>query len=113
MSRDDAFLLDMLAGARRVLKYAGPLTHDMFNESDLHQDAIIRRLEIIGEASRQVSDEFRQEHPEIPWPAMVGMRHRLAHDYRRIDLDVIWETIQQKIPELIDQLERIMPDEKS
>jgi uncharacterized protein with HEPN domain len=112
MSRDDAYLLDMLEAARRALEYAADLTFETFSQNNRDQDAIIRRLEIVGEAARSVSEAYREDHPEIPWPAIVGMRHRLAHDYRRIDVDVVWETVQQKIPELIAQLERLVPPEE-
>ncbi|MBV8547164.1 MAG: DUF86 domain-containing protein [Acidobacteria bacterium] len=101
----------MLTAAKRVRGYAAGLTRAMFDASDRDQDAIVRRLEVIGEAARQVSKAFQQEHPEIPWPTIIGMRHRLAHDYRNVDFDVVWETVQQKIPALIVELERfVIPD---
>jgi uncharacterized protein with HEPN domain len=111
MPRDDAYLLDMLTAAKRVRDYAANLTRPMFDASDRDQDAIVRRLEVIGEAGRQVSKAFQEEHPEIPWPSIIGMRHRLAHDYRNVDANVIWETVQQKIPALIAALERLVPPE--
>jgi uncharacterized protein with HEPN domain len=112
MPRDDAYLLDMLTAAKRVRKYADSLTRAMFDASDRDQDAIVRRLEVIGEAGRQVTKAFQQEHPEISWPTIIGMRHRLAHDYRNVDLDIVWETVQQKIPALIAALEPlVIPEE--
>ncbi|HEV7484657.1 MAG TPA: DUF86 domain-containing protein [Thermoanaerobaculia bacterium] len=111
MPRDDAYLLDMLTAAKRVRDYAANLTRPMFDESDRDQDAIVRRLEVIGEAARQVSKVFLEKHPEIPWPSIIGMRHRPAHDYRNVDANVIWETVQQKIPAPIAALERLVPPE--
>jgi len=84
MWRDDAFLLDMLLAARRVLKYAQGLDFQRFENDEILQDAIVRRIQIIGEAARKISQEFKEAHPEIPWFEVIGMRHRLIHEYFRI-----------------------------
>ena len=84
MWRDDAFLLDMLLAARRVLKYAQGLDFQRFENDEILQDAIVRRIQIIGEAARKISQEFKEEHPEISWFEVIGMRHRLIHEYFRI-----------------------------
>jgi uncharacterized protein with HEPN domain len=113
MSRDDAYLLDMLISARLVAQYALGLTEDRFRRSEMHQDAIIRRLEIIGEAARHVSQETRAEHPKVEWDQMTGMRHRLAHDYRNVDLDIVWSVTTAEIPSLIAYLQHIVPPDES
>ena len=66
----------------------------------MRQDAVIRQLEIVGEASRQLSAEFRRRHDQVPWDEIVGMRNRIAHEYFDIDLDVIWEIVTHDIPTL-------------
>lgn len=66
----------------------------------MRQDAVIRQIEIIGEASRQLSNVFRNEHDHIPWTDIIGMRHRIAHDYMNVDLDIVWEVTQQDLPVL-------------
>jgi uncharacterized protein with HEPN domain len=70
--------------------------------------SIVRLLEVIGEAARGLSDEFRTQHPELPWKKMVGMRDRLIHGYYDVDLDVVWETVTEDLPGLVAKLEQIL-----
>jgi uncharacterized protein with HEPN domain len=111
MWRDEAYLLDILIAARKVLRYVSDLSRELFKEDNLRQDAVIRNLQIIGEAARKISDEFRSGHPEIPWGEIVGMRNRLVHDYSRIDVAKIWDTAQEDIPSLIRWIEPLVPPE--
>ncbi len=113
MSRDDAYLLDMLIAARRAAQFASGISENEFRNSLLHQDAIIRRLEIVGEAAGRVSDVGRVQHANIEWRKITGMRHRLAHDYRNVDLDIVWAVVTTEIPVLIRYLERVVPPEGS
>jgi uncharacterized protein with HEPN domain len=71
-----------------------------FSEDFLTQDAVIRQLEIIGEATKRISKEFRSENPHIPWSDMAGMRDILIHDYIDVDVDIVWKTASESIPEL-------------
>jgi len=85
------------------------------SRADLNSDrqlnlSLVRLLEIIGEAARGISTEFRQDHPELPWRSMVGMRDRLIHGYFDVNLDVVWETVTQDLPSLIEQLEKIVSE---
>src|SRR5512139_1899740 len=77
MRRDDAYLLDILIAAHKALAFVADMTWEAFEISELHQNAVIRTLETIGEAARLVSQPTRDAHPEIPWEQMIGMRHRL------------------------------------
>ena len=86
MRRDDAYLLDMLIAARKALTFAAELTYPQFIRSDLHQNAIIKSIEIIGEAASRVSADTREAHPEIPWHEIIGMRNRLVHGYFEVNL---------------------------
>ncbi len=72
--------------------------------------SLVRLLEIIGEAARGTSVEFRQEHPDLPWKSMIGMRDRLIHGYFDINLEVVWKTVTEDLPPLILQLEKIVSD---
>lgn len=72
--------------------------------SILIQDAICRRLEIIGEAASKIDDEFKEKYPDVPWHKIVGMRNLLIHEYFHVDLDQVWNTIQKSIPELKEQI---------
>jgi len=69
---------------------------------------MVNRLQIIGEACRGLSEEFRSRHPEIPWRAIVGMRHHLVHGYFTIDPDIVWVAITERVPELERQIRRAL-----
>jgi len=112
MWRDAAYLLDMLIAARRARDFARELSWDGFQRSALHQHAIAKALENIGEAARKISDETKASHPEIPWPQIIAMRHRIAHDYFRLDPLRIWEIVQVDLPALIPALEPLVPPEE-
>ena len=109
MWRDDAYLLDILLAARKVLTFTEGVTREEFERSDLVQNAVMRQLEIIGEAARCVSPEMKDEHPEILWREMVGLRNRLIHEYFRIRVDKVWDTVEDDIPALISLVERLVP----
>ena len=72
--------------------------------------SLVRLLEVIGEAARGITEEFRQDHSELPWKSMAGMRDRLIHGYFDVNLDVVWETVTNDLPPLIDKLEKIVTD---
>ena len=109
MPRDDAYLLDILIAARQARAFLEGVTWEEFVQSELHQSAVLRPLEIIGEAARRVSLETQQAHPEIPWAQMIGMRNRLIHEYFQVDLRRVWETVQTDLPALIAQVEPLIP----
>ena len=87
------------------------LTRGQFGRSKIHHYAIIRTLEVIGEAAGKVSQDFRDAHPEIPWKDLISMRNRLIHEYFQIDLDKVWDTVQKDIPSLIRLIEPLVPPE--
>ena len=111
MWRDDAYLLDILIAARRVIEFRKDLTWDQFQQSSLHQHAIAKALENIGEAAGKVSDETRSKLSSVPWKQIVAIRHRLAHDYFRLDLLKIWEISSNDVPSLITAIEPHVPPE--
>lgn len=112
MSRDDTYLLDMLLAARKVRHYAEIHSEEDFWSDELTQLGIIHLIQIIGEAARGVSAEFQEAHPGIPWQEVIGMRHRLVHDYLSVDVERVWKTIQEDIPGLIAQLEVLVKEEQ-
>jgi uncharacterized protein with HEPN domain len=77
------------------------------------QDAIMRRIQIIGEAARKISSEFKETHPEISWSEIIGMRHKLIHEYFRIISEKVWETVTYDIPALIDLIEPLVPPDQT
>jgi uncharacterized protein with HEPN domain len=109
MRSDETLLLDMLIAARRIQEFSTDLTADSFQKSKLHQSAIIREIQVIGEAARQISEATRNKHSRIKWAEIAGMRNRLIHEYFRIEIELLWDAVQRDIPELIDQLESLVP----
>jgi len=105
MSRDPAYLLDILKAARLVQEFVVGTDKAAFDNDLKTQHAVIRQLEIIGEATRRLSPAFRTSHPEIPWQLMAGMRSVLIHDYDQVDMDDVWNTVANDIPALIAQIE--------
>ena len=73
--------------------------------------ALVKDIEIVGEAATRISENVQRSHPEIPWTDIIGMRHRLIHAYFEINLDILWETVVTDLPPLIASLENILPTE--
>jgi len=112
--RDDAgHLLDMLLAARDAESFLAGLTWEQFENSRLHQNAVIKAIEIIGEAASRVSLQTRAAHPEIPWPEVIGIRHRLVHGYFEVDLHQVWNTVRNDLPSLIARIEPLVPPEEN
>ena len=84
-------------------------SRDDFEGDDNLRLALTHLIQMIGEAARRVSPEARQKYPQIPWSDVIGMRHKLVHDYLDVDFDVVWEVITTDLPELIAQLSPIAP----
>jgi uncharacterized protein with HEPN domain len=84
------------------------MTWGAFEQSELHQNAVIRPLEIIGEAARRLSQQTRDAHPDIPWDQMIGMRNRLIHEYFRVNLTTVWETVRDDLPPSIALIEPLI-----
>ena len=104
MLRDLAHVQDILDAAGLAMSYVNGRSLESFRTDTLCQDAVIRRMEIIGEAARRVSDATRSGHPEIPWAMMTAMRNLLIHDYDDVDMDIVWDTVHQDLPDLVRQL---------
>jgi uncharacterized protein with HEPN domain len=107
--RDDALLLHIRDAAEAVQRYAQP-GKEAFLASQLHQDAIVRQLGIIGEATKNLSAETRSRAPHIPWGDITGMRDILIHDYFGVSLEEVWSTAEKGVPVLLDAV-RVMLDE--
>lgn len=108
MPRDDAYLGDMLDAARLAMEYLQGRQRSDFLADTLLQDAVIRRLALLGEAARRVSVQTREKHPDLPWREMVDMRNLIIHEYDDIDFDIVWRTATTDLPALITMLEPII-----
>lgn len=105
---DSTRLHDMLNEARRAQKFAASKQRDDLSDDDMLAYAIVRCLEIIGEAASHVTTETRNNYPQVAWREIVGMRNRIVHDYVGVDLDIVWETVVTVLPDLITKLEYIL-----
>jgi len=100
MKDDLVFIEHIQSCIDRIRSYAEGLDYDSFLEKQVVQDAIVRQLEIIGEATKRVSIEYKDRYPQIPWKVMAGMRDKLIHDYIDVDFRMVWSTVKEDIPEL-------------
>ena len=109
MSREQAYLFDILDAARLALSYVANKTRDESLTDTQCQDAVIRRIEINGEAARRVPDYAQKTLPQLPWGAMIGMRNVMIHDYDTVDLTIVWDTVQRDLPVLVTEIEKLLP----
>jgi uncharacterized protein with HEPN domain len=101
MPRDERVYLRHIADAiSRINDYVAGVSERQFRERQIVQSAVIRELEVIGEAARNLSEQFRSDHPEVGWLDIVAMRNRLIHAYFDVDLNVVWEVVRDDLPGL-------------
>ena len=98
-------ILDAIA---RIQQYTANVDEETFAHDSMRVDAVIRNFQVIGEATRHVPQEIRDQYPAIPWSLMQGMRNVLVHDYEVINLGIVWRTIQEKLPPLVKPLKDIL-----
>lgn len=107
--RDDTvYLRHILDAIARIEDYLSGVDQTTFTNTHLLQDGVIRQLQIVGEATSRISPELRERHADIPWADIVGMRHKIIHDYFGVDLDVVWMAATEEVPELKERIERIL-----
>ena len=99
MKDDRVYLAHIRDAVERILKYTSEGKSE-FDRDEKTQDAVVRNLEIIGEATKNVSDEMRSNRPEIPWRRLAGMRDKLIHEYFGVNLTIVWQVVEQEIPKL-------------
>lgn len=93
---------DILGAVAKIEKYLLGVTQEDFldQKNDMMQDAVVRELEIIGEAAKGLTREFWESYPDIAWFQIAGMRNKIVHDYEQVDLVIVWDTIQEDVPKL-------------
>ena len=111
-SKDRIRVQHILDEANEACKYAKGISFDEFVEDGKTVRAVIRSVEVIGEAASKISIEFRKEHPAVPWQKIIGIRNRLIHVYFDIDYNIIWQTVKENLPPLIEQLHSILKNKE-
>jgi uncharacterized protein with HEPN domain len=102
---------DIIEAAEKIVSHTKGLDFEAFSGDDWAVDAVLRNLTVIGEAARHMPVEFMAGHPEVPWADMSDMRNIVVHEYFGVDLSIIWSTIREDLPPLIDQLKTIREKE--
>lgn len=104
---DNTYRQHILEAIEQIETYIFGVSYEHFLQERLLQDGVVRQLEIIGEASRNLSTEFREQHSEIPWGQIIGMRNRMIHAYFDLNLSIVWEVVQYDLPHLKKELKNL------
>lgn len=105
-----AYLKDILESIRKIEKYTEELSFDDFTENELIQDGVVRNLEIIGEAVKNIPEKIKNKKSEVEWKKIAGLRDILTHVYFGIDVDIVWDVVKNKMPELKEKIIEILSE---
>ncbi|MBI1337893.1 MAG: DUF86 domain-containing protein [Phycisphaera sp.] len=108
MPHDRDSMQDIPISARLAVGYLSNISQEQFLHDTRCQDAVVRRIEVMGEAAKRVSAETQKRYPDLPWREMASMRNRVIHGYDTIDLEVVWDSVRRDLPALIQRLESIL-----
>lgn len=102
------FVEDMLESMNKIERYTKGLTYDKFERNEIVVDAVIRNLEIVGEAAKNIPEDVREKYPDVPWTRMIGLRNIAVHEYFGVDLSIIWEIITKNLPETKPKIKEML-----
>ncbi|MBI5573981.1 MAG: DUF86 domain-containing protein [Elusimicrobia bacterium] len=102
------YLVDIKESIEKIQEYTKEINYKDFSENNEKIDAVVRNLEIIGEAVKHISKDIKQKHKNVNWEDIVGMRNIITHEYFGVDLEIIWKTVKEKLPELKNKIEEIL-----
>ena len=97
----------MLERSARIERFVVGVDRDAFLRDEKTADSVVRNLEVIGEAASRLPHAFRQQHATVPWRQIIGLRHRIVHDYFDVDLDLVWTIVRSELPALVAQLQAL------
>lgn len=112
MRNQNIYLHDIIEAMKKIEEIVEGLTFEEFQKDDKTSSAVIRKFEILGEATKNISDDVRKKFSEIPWKEMAGMRDKLIHSYFGIDYKLVWSTIKNSIPKVKTVLKKILEERK-
>jgi uncharacterized protein with HEPN domain len=109
MKRDDTVYLHHILDAIGLIEeYTKGMSEDDFFTNSMAHDAVVRQLEIIGEAARNISDGFRERHSKLPWGKMIGIRNKIIHEYFNVNYAIVWDTVSDDLPGLKKSIEKMI-----
>ena len=108
--RSDLFIRDLLGAIELIQEFVKDLSKESFMFDNKTKSAVVRQLEIIGEAARHIPAELKQSYRDIPWSDIVAMRNRISHDYFGVDFETVWEVVSNDLPALESQVKTMMDD---
>jgi uncharacterized protein with HEPN domain len=106
--RERDYLADILEAIQRIQEYTDGLKDEAYYVDYKTQDAVVRNLEVIGEAAKNISEDFRTEHLQVPWRDLAGVRDKLIHQYFGINQEIVWQIVQKDLPALLLKIERLL-----
>ena len=110
MKDNKIYLLHVLDAINKIGEFTANISYENFVKNDLIQSAVIRQIEIIGEAANKLSFDLKDKYKNVPWQDVMGMRHKLIHGYFGVDVEIIWETLRKDVPILKRDVEKILKD---